>query len=324
MKEKFYKKKKILLFFTFFISFIFSFLFPTSGQQNGYEINNTKIAYFTDGVILPLSVQNGKFNAILIFDRKIEKIFLDKIELDIIENGSFRISYFALPLNYKKNTITIKIEKDDLTNEFNINAKEKEPYQRSEIVLDSNKQSIVSPENSAKREEETRFFNNLLSRKSNIRYFTLPFVNPLEVMKIISLFGNSRIYKDKNGNTLYTSVHLGVDLKASINTKVFAVSSGKIVFAGFSLTRGNCVYIDHGFGLFTSYFHLNKVLVKEDQIVFAGDLIGLSGNTGVSTGPHLHLGAILNGASIDPLSLIKEMNELEENYKIIMQIINKQ
>lgn len=314
---------KKLLFFYFFILLLFSIIFIT-GQQNSYEIVNSKLLYIADRILIPSSVQNGKFNIIIIFDPNIEKIFLDKTELDIIENGKFRFSFFALPLNNKKDFITIKIEKNQNQSEFKIPVKEKQPYPKSEIILDSVKQSIVSSENSAKREEETKFFNSLLSFKTQLRYFTLPFANPLEFMKIVSVFANSRIYKDTKGNILYTSTHLGVDLKASENTKVYAISTARVAFAGYSITRGNCVYLDHGFGLYSSYFHLNKIVVEEGRIIYAGELLGFSGSTGISTGPHLHLGASLNGFSIDPISLIEEMNQIESDFEKIKDTLKKE
>jgi murein DD-endopeptidase MepM/ murein hydrolase activator NlpD len=209
------------------------------------------------------------------------------------------------------------IQKNGKLVEYKIAVIEKDPYPKSEIILDNSTKEIVSSENAAKRDEESKFFNNLLNTKTNLRYFTLPFLNPLDNMKIVSVFGNSRIYKDKNNNILYTSTHLGVDLKASENTKVYAISTARVAFAGYSLTRGNCIYLDHGYGLYSSYFHLNKVNVKEGQIVFTGDLIGYSGSTGISTGPHLHLGASFLGINLDPISLINEMNEIEQNYSQI-------
>ncbi len=321
LKEKLLKKFKIsITYFFLLIFFIVLFLFCVTAQQSKIVLGDSKVAFFTDGVIIPSYVQKGKINTILIFKKEINKIFLDKVELDLIENGNFKLSFFTIALNSKKTSITLNIVKNNGSVSFNIPIKENNTAIKSLIILNNQKKTIVSTKNKDIREKETKFFNELLSKKSPLRYFTLPFENPLEFMKVISAFGNSRIYKDKKGNTLYTSIHLGVDLKASENTRVFATSSGKVSFAGYSLTRGNCIYLDHGFGLYTSYFHLNKVFVNEGQIVFAGEIIGLSGSTGVSTGPHLHFGAVLLGFSIDPLSLIEEMNELEENFKIIKNL----
>lgn len=311
------KKLKLLSSFILIIYFITFFYNVAKSEQNKFELKDSKIIYLDTGVIIPSFVQNGKFSTILLFDRSIEKVMINNNELDIIENGGYRISFFSLPLNYKKDYIILIIYKNGNLIEYKIPVVEKEPYPVSIIQLDNTKKAIVSKENTEVREKETKFFNDLLKTKSSLRYFTMPFQYPLKNVKIVSVFGNSRVYKDLQGNTLYTSTHLGVDLKASTGTEIFAVSTGKVAFAGYSITRGNCIYLDHGLGLFTSYFHLNKITVSEGQIVFTGDLIGYSGSTGISTGPHLHLGAILNSINLDPLSMIKEMNELDENYMII-------
>lgn len=312
MKNKTLKKIIFYIFYLFFICLLF--FSNSTGQQNILEISDSKKAFIDQGVILPSFVQNGKFYTILFFDNNINRITINQTDFEIIENGDFKFTFFAMPLNYKKGYVDITIYKINSKSEIKIPILEKDPYPKTDIILSPSKQEIVSDTNAAKREEETKFFNNLLSQKSKIRFFTLPFENPLDVMKIISVFGNSRVYKDTSGNVLYTSVHLGVDLKASENTKVYAISGAKVAFAGYSITRGYCVYLDHGYGLFSSYFHLNKILVEQNQIIKAKDLIGLSGSTGISTGPHLHLGAVLNAMSIDPISLIKEMNELEQDF----------
>ena len=64
---------------------------------------------------------------------------------------------------------------------------------------------------------------------------------------------------------------------------------------------GKTILIDHGFGIFSSYSHLNKINVKENQQVKSGDLIGEIGSTGRSTGPHLHFGVMKNNAWVDPM-----------------------
>ena len=68
---------------------------------------------------------------------------------------------------------------------------------------------------------------------------------------------------------------------------------------------GKSILIDHGLGLFTMYFHLSEMLVKEGETVDRGSVIGLVGSTGRATGPHLHWGARLNNARVDPYELVR-------------------
>jgi murein DD-endopeptidase MepM/ murein hydrolase activator NlpD len=89
------------------------------------------------------------------------------------------------------------------------------------------------------------------------------------------------------------------------NTPVYASSGGKVIKAGWGSGYGYCVYIDHGNGMVTRYAHLNKVLVKAGQRVSQGERIGLSGNTGISSGPHLHFEILVNGKQVDPKLYLK-------------------
>jgi len=101
------------------------------------------------------------------------------------------------------------------------------------------------------------------------------------------------------------SPHSGVDLKAEKNENVICSNDGRVVLADNLFFSGKSAVIDHGLGLFTMYFHLNEILVKESATVIRGQIIGRVGSTGRSTGPHLHWGIRLNGARIDPIKFIR-------------------
>lgn len=96
------------------------------------------------------------------------------------------------------------------------------------------------------------------------------------------------------------AVHEGVDIGAPPNTPVQAPAAGRVVITGFDPRMGNLVAIDHGYGMETQYGHLAKVLVKSGQKIRRGDVIGLVGSTGLSTGPHLHYHIKSNSHPVDP------------------------
>ncbi|WP_447979195.1 M23 family metallopeptidase [Candidatus Nitrospira bockiana] len=96
------------------------------------------------------------------------------------------------------------------------------------------------------------------------------------------------------------AMHDGLDIGAAPNTPVQAPASGRVVVTGFDPRMGNMIALDHGFGMETQYGHLAKVLVKNGQKVKRGDVIGLVGNTGLSTGPHLHYLVKSNNHPVDP------------------------
>lgn len=96
-------------------------------------------------------------------------------------------------------------------------------------------------------------------------------------------------------------LHAGTDVGVPQGTTVRASRGGQVVTAGWVGGYGNCVIIDHGDGVSTRYGHLSQVLVSVGQYVDQGDQIALSGNTGRSTGPHLHFEIRINGEAVDPL-----------------------
>lgn len=116
---------------------------------------------------------------------------------------------------------------------------------------------------------------------------------------ISSYFGNR-----EDPFTGITSYHSGIDIPAPTGTEIHAACGGEVAWAYYSSTAGNWVGIDHGNGLYTVYMHMSKILVTEGQQVQTGDIIGLVGSTGRSTGPHLHLSVRLNGSYVEPLNYV--------------------
>lgn len=108
-------------------------------------------------------------------------------------------------------------------------------------------------------------------------------------------------------NGVAQSVHRGIDFRAAPGTPVRAAGPGTVRLAKDLFFGGNLVFLDHGFGWFTSYAHLSRISVKPGQEVRAGELLGLSGATGRVSGPHLHWGASVGGVEVDPFLLRKAM-----------------
>ena len=94
--------------------------------------------------------------------------------------------------------------------------------------------------------------------------------------------------------------HQGMDFTAPTGTEIFATGNAKVVFSGWKQGYGNTVILDHGYGYQTLYAHLYKSLVNVGQKVRRSDVIALVGNTGKSTGPHLHYEVRLHGKAVDP------------------------
>jgi murein DD-endopeptidase MepM/ murein hydrolase activator NlpD len=112
-------------------------------------------------------------------------------------------------------------------------------------------------------------------------------------------FGERRVY---NGVPL--SFHTGLDFSAQAGDPVAAANAGKVALASHLYFGGKTVILDHGQGVFTSYGHMSKLLVRRGDLVSKGTVVGLIGSTGRSTGPHLHWGVRVGGARVDPRSLL--------------------
>ena len=114
-----------------------------------------------------------------------------------------------------------------------------------------------------------------------------------------SAFGLRRVL---NGEP--RSPHAGVDFRTPEGTDVLASGRGQVVFAGDLYFTGQTVVLDHGGGFFSLYAHLRKVSCQEGDLLQTGDVLGVSGSSGRSTGPHLHWGVKWRGGRIDPLALV--------------------
>ncbi|PWW04359.1 murein DD-endopeptidase MepM/ murein hydrolase activator NlpD [Hoeflea marina] len=134
---------------------------------------------------------------------------------------------------------------------------------------------------------------------------TLPVSIPAPGAKITSVFGNRR---DPFLGRL--AFHGGIDFRVAIGTPVHATGAGRVITAGRSGGYGNMVEIDHGEGLTTRYGHLSKIRVKVGDQITAGETIAASGNTGRSTGPHLHYEIRRDGEAMDPSRFLKTARKL--------------
>jgi murein DD-endopeptidase MepM/ murein hydrolase activator NlpD len=118
--------------------------------------------------------------------------------------------------------------------------------------------------------------------------------------EISDVFGSQRIFNGKAQRP-----HFGLDFRVPTGTPVAAMNEGTVLLARFLYYEGNCVFLDHGQGLLTLYFHLSELKVKEGDIVKRGQEIGLSGGTGRATGPHLHVAVRWQGDYLDPARLMQ-------------------
>lgn len=145
---------------------------------------------------------------------------------------------------------------------------------------------------------ERKLLSAAQTTRSPERRWTLPMSRPVPG-KITSLYGLRRVF-----NKQPRAPHRGLDFRAAEGTPIGSIADGTVVLTGDFYYSGKAVVVDHGLGVTSIYMHMSAIHAKEGQQVKAGDILGLVGMTGRSTGPHLHLGLTVLGQSIDPFPLL--------------------
>ncbi len=249
--------------------------------------------------------KNGE--AFLVFENKkpeFVKVFNKRFKFyPTVHNKEYK--YYALiPVNYRQKpgvyklilkyphtteTVSVKVIKGDYKKEY----------------LKVAKSKVSPPKKLLKRirneyKEAMKIYSTYTDKKYWKHYFSLPLNS-----KITSSFGNARLFNGK-----LKSFHSGIDFRANTGTPIGAVNDGIVVLAKNRYFAGNSVVISHGRGIYSCYYHLSKINVKKGQRVKKGDILGLSGQTGRVTGPHLHFTTWANGVIVNPKVLISLLNQI--------------
>jgi murein DD-endopeptidase MepM/ murein hydrolase activator NlpD len=150
---------------------------------------------------------------------------------------------------------------------------------------------------------ESNHLWSILSKTGNEAYYFAAFIPPVTSTRRTSAFGDRRVYRYSNGSS-DTSIHAGIDYGIPMGTEVRACGAGKVVLARNRIVTGNSVILEHLPGVYSLYYHLDKIEVSEGSLVAVGSRLGLSGATGLATGPHLHWEIRVSGENTDPDAFI--------------------
>ncbi len=156
----------------------------------------------------------------------------------------------------------------------------------------------LSPENLKRHKKEKAAVSKAFSQAARRKLWKNGFHRPVPG-PVSTPFGVRRILNGKPRNP-----HSGVDFKSAAGDPVRALSAGSVILTGNHFFAGNSVYVDHGMGIVSMYFHLSEIAVTAGQSVASGEIIGRVGSTGRSTGPHLHFGIRIHNRKADPLSFL--------------------
>jgi hypothetical protein len=164
-------------------------------------------------------------------------------------------------------------------------------YGEEDLYIPADRQALLEPEvRQLEAERLTAVFGTLSAEPMWRDAFIWPHVG-----EVTSAFGMRRTY---NGSL--SSYHAGLDLSGNTGAPILAAAKGQVVLAGPLQVHGNSVILDHGLGVLSAYYHLSDVLVAAGQVVEQGEVLGRLGNTGLSTGAHLHWEIRVGGIPVEP------------------------
>jgi len=166
-------------------------------------------------------------------------------------------------------------------------------YDYERIDLPPDRQSLLDPQRS---QAERAKIAALRLLRSPVRYWSYPFMRPVDAA-ITSYFGSRRSYGYGFG-----SYHAGSDFDGQGGEPVLAPADGVVILAEPLVVRGNAILVDHGWGVVSGFWHLSEFAVEVGDRVSQGQRIGALGNTGLSTGAHLHWELWVNGSAVNALS----------------------
>lgn len=257
---------------------------------------------------LPDNAMNGRafFITVHTDEQNSVRVLWNKkvLSVDTTESGDgyVGIAMLALPRDFSEKTIQIVAEE---TTSGGVNtvsrtvSVEHKKYREQHLDVDR-KYVELSKKNLDRHYAERATVRSMMESLSQKRTWDTDFLRPVPG-GISSEFGVQRFFNGKPRKP-----HSGIDLRGKTGTPVKACADGVVRVAASHFFSGNSVYIDHGQGVVSMYFHLSKLLVREGETVTKGQVIGKVGATGRVTGPHLHFGLNVSGVAVDPLPLFTD------------------
>jgi len=250
---------------------------------------------------------------------KIDKKNSELIEKNTLLNKTFQETQEALKL--KSDELKVKIEELERQTEA-FNEKRMEIHELSSSLNAIETLIGIVPDKNSSIEDRVNLTQLATEHKATILQF-IPNGSPILYKGITSKYGN-RIHPVLKRKEF----HNGIDMRAKMNTPVYATADGVIEWSGMHKKSGygKLVIIQHNYGFKTYYGHLNKISVKSKQFVRKGDLIAYTGNTGRSSGPHLHYEIKYFYRTVNPYWFVKwdmeNYNEIfEKEKKVIWSVL---
>ncbi|MEZ6853178.1 M23 family metallopeptidase [Halodesulfovibrio aestuarii] len=212
------------------------------------------------------------------------------------------VALLSLPRDFSKKTLQISAVEETLDGVNTVTRTipvQHKKYREQHLTVDR-KYVELSKKNLDRFYAERETVRSMMKSLSANRMWDAPFVRPV-AGGVSSEYGVQRFFNGKPRKP-----HSGIDLRGKKGTPIKACADGVVRIAASHFFSGNSVYIDHGQGVVSMYFHMSKLLVHEGETVKKGQSIGEVGATGRVTGPHLHFGLRVSGVLVDPLPLLAD------------------
>jgi murein DD-endopeptidase MepM/ murein hydrolase activator NlpD len=282
---------------------------PTSGSTGAGEVSAIAALppVLTSFSVTPDIWREGKTGRVLFSTRgpaTVTATFLNQtLQVISLENATQHRVYFGVPLKTSPNIYALTLNVTEATGEVtvfetNLNVVAGN-YSQQRITLPADKAELVAV---SVDENELALLRGITNRFNPEAFFNGPMSLPAAAAMNVP-FGLLRAY---NGGP-FDRYHVGVDFASPAGAPILAAAPGRVVMADRLNIRGVSVVIEHGWGVFSNYSHMNQLNVALGEFVQVGQVIGTVGTTGRTTGAHLHWEVWVNGTPVDPMQWVYDV-----------------
>lgn len=232
-------------------------------------------------------------------DQPPPKVYFDQQRVLVTAKANSYIALVGIPLSINPGQHRIQVIKDGKESVVSFTIVEKD-YPAQYLTIKNKRMVNPNPDDLKRIQADSIPISKALNTWTEQQSIDTAFIPPVDG-RLSSLFGLKRFFNNQPKNP-----HSGLDIAAPAGTPIQAPAPAKVIDTGNYYYNGNSVFLDHGQGLITGYFHMTKINVVPGQQLKQGDLLGTVGNTGRVTGPHLHWNVYLNHTKVDPALFIAQ------------------
>jgi murein DD-endopeptidase MepM/ murein hydrolase activator NlpD len=272
---------------------------PRAAVMNGSPLPGEP---FVVALALPPDLNRGTMLRALLLNsagRQLGKADFFTIDEDAASGAVLKAALLAVPSTMRGGQAAVRIEglPDMILEDLPVTVAGRD-FVSETIDLDARNTAIRTEPDPQKTTESSQLWA-ILNQTGTRVYTEGIFTPPVTSTRRTSLYGDRRVYRYVDGST-DTSIHAGVDYGVPKGTRVNACAPGRVVLSRPRIVTGNSVVIEHLPGVYSLYYHMDSLSVREGDLVITGTILGESGATGLATGPHLHWEVRVAGENTDP------------------------